>query len=164
MLVEHFNSHVRYGAAMALGIACAGSGYKVNEYRKQLTKIITEKGEDSMAKFGAIIAQVLYLKCLNLQVLICGFRKNEPEPLTHTLDNPARVVRLQLKTLAMSDSAHRYKPVKSVSQGGIIMVLDRNPEDKEDLVAQVVAGGTTTDPVAPEKEPHSTFEIDISEL
>ncbi|VDM38900.1 unnamed protein product [Toxocara canis] len=29
MLVEHFNAHVRYGAAMALGISCAGSGYKV---------------------------------------------------------------------------------------------------------------------------------------
>lgn len=29
MLAEHFNPHVRYGAAMALGISCAGSGYKV---------------------------------------------------------------------------------------------------------------------------------------
>ncbi|KAM3728462.1 26S proteasome non-ATPase regulatory subunit [Dirofilaria immitis] len=28
MLAEHFNPHVRYGAAMALGISCAGSGYK----------------------------------------------------------------------------------------------------------------------------------------
>ena len=29
LLAESYNPHVRYGAAMALGIACAGSGYKV---------------------------------------------------------------------------------------------------------------------------------------
>ncbi|VDO09230.1 unnamed protein product [Brugia timori] len=96
MLAEHFNPHVRYGAAMALGISCAGSGYKeaialldpllsakenfvrqgavialsfiliqqtdsicpkVNEFRRTLTKMITEKGEDSITKLGAILAQ-----------------------------------------------------------------------------------------------------------
>ncbi|CAI2347657.1 unnamed protein product [Caenorhabditis sp. 36 PRJEB53466] len=98
MLTEHFNGHVRYGAAMALAIACAGSGNmeaialiepmisdkegfvrkgallalalimcqqtdyscpKVNGFRKQLLKKIGEKNEDSLVKFGAIIAQGL---------------------------------------------------------------------------------------------------------
>ena len=96
MLVEHFNGHVRYGAAIALGIVCAGSGYKeaiallepllsakenfvrqgaiiamsfvmvqqtvpicpkVGDFRTTLLKMITEKGEDTITKFGAIIAQ-----------------------------------------------------------------------------------------------------------
>jgi len=29
LLSESYNPHVRFGAAMALGIACAGSGLKV---------------------------------------------------------------------------------------------------------------------------------------
>ncbi|EGT50975.1 CBN-RPN-2 protein [Caenorhabditis brenneri] len=98
MLTEHFNGHVRYGAAMALGIACAATGNmeaialiepmisdkegfvrkgallslalimcqqtdytcpKVNGFRKQLLKKVGEKNEDSLVKFGAIIAQGL---------------------------------------------------------------------------------------------------------
>lgn len=96
MLIEHFNGHIRYGAAIALAIASAGSGYKesisliepmlqakenfvrqgalialsfvliqhtastcnnVVGFRKNIMKMITEKGEDTITKFGAIIAQ-----------------------------------------------------------------------------------------------------------
>merc|ERR1739844_267005 len=96
LLSESYNPHVRYGAAMALGIACAGTGSKeaialvepmtndpvnyvrqgaliasalilvqhtevtcpkVKDFRALYAKIIAEKHEDVMAKFGAILAQ-----------------------------------------------------------------------------------------------------------
>lgn len=96
MLAESYNPHVRYGAAMALGIACAGTGLKeaialldpmtndpvnfvrqgaliasamiliqqtettcprVKDFRALYAKVIVDKHEDVMAKFGAILAQ-----------------------------------------------------------------------------------------------------------
>merc|ERR1712073_229387 len=96
LLVESYNPHVRYGAAMALGIACAGTGNKealgliepmkndptnyvrqgaliasamilvqqteqtcpkVKDFRALYAKVISDKHEDVMAKFGAILAQ-----------------------------------------------------------------------------------------------------------
>merc|ERR1712029_916215 len=96
LLIESYNPHVRYGAAMALGIACAGTGNKdalaliepmkndpvnyvrqgaliasamilvqqtevtcpkVKDFRALHGKVITDKHEDVMAKFGAILAQ-----------------------------------------------------------------------------------------------------------
>lgn len=96
LLSESYNAHVRYGAAMALGIACAGTGIKealsllepmtndpvsyvrqgaliasamiltqqnpvtcpkMKHYRELYAKVIADKHEDVMAKFGAIIAQ-----------------------------------------------------------------------------------------------------------
>ncbi len=94
LLSESYNPHVRCGAAMALGIACAGTGSKealavlepmlndavnyvrqgvliamslvcvqhtestcprVKTLRETLMKVITDKHEDVIAKFGAII-------------------------------------------------------------------------------------------------------------
>lgn len=96
LLSESYNPHVRCGAAMAIGICCAGSGSKeaisllepmlsdpinfvrqgalvssalvliqqtevlnpkVKEFRQLYSKVIADKHEDVMAKFGAIIAQ-----------------------------------------------------------------------------------------------------------
>ncbi|KAI7851623.1 armadillo-type protein [Circinella umbellata] len=96
LLAESYNPHVRYGAALALGISCAGTGYldalellepmtkdpvdfvrqgalisqamilvqqtentnsKVAGVRKLYEKIINDKHEDPMAKFGAALAQ-----------------------------------------------------------------------------------------------------------
>lgn len=96
LLSESYNPHVRYGAAMALGIACAGSGNKealallepmINdptafvrqgalissalicvqqteqscpkskEFRALYSKVISDKHDDVIAKFGAILAQ-----------------------------------------------------------------------------------------------------------
>ena len=95
LLSESYNPHVRYGATMALGIACAGTGLdeaidllepmmkdsvdfvrqgalislamilvqqnetmnsKVSSIRKQLQKIIGDRHEDAMAKFGCALA------------------------------------------------------------------------------------------------------------
>lgn len=97
LLAESYNPHVRYGAAMALGIACAGTGLreaiallepmvlldpvnfvrqgaliasamiliqqteqtcpKVSFFRQSYSQVISNKHEDVMAKFGAILAQ-----------------------------------------------------------------------------------------------------------
>jgi 26S proteasome regulatory subunit N2 len=95
LLSESYNPHVRYGATMALGIACAGTGLdeaidllepmmkdsvdfvrqgalislamilvqqnevmnpKVATIRKQLQKVIADRHEDAMAKFGCALA------------------------------------------------------------------------------------------------------------
>lgn len=95
LLSESYNPHVRYGATMALGIACAGTGLeaavdllepmmkdtvdfvrqgalislsmilvqqndamnpKVTFIRRELQKIIGDRHEDAMAKFGCALA------------------------------------------------------------------------------------------------------------
>jgi len=95
LLCESYNPHVRYAAAMALGVACAGSASleahnllqplvtdasdfvrqgaiislgllymqtapgrtdRVKDFRAQLLKIIADKHEDVMTRFGAILA------------------------------------------------------------------------------------------------------------
>lgn len=95
LLAESYNPHVRYGAAMALGISCAGTGLdeaidllepmlkdptdfvrqgalislamilvqqndamnpKVNSIRKTMLKMVGDRHEDAMCKFGCAMA------------------------------------------------------------------------------------------------------------
>lgn len=109
LLAESYNPHVRYGAAMALGIACAGTGLreaiallepmvmfdpvnfvrqgaliasamiliqqteqtcpKVTFFRQSYAQVISNKHEDVMSKFGAILAQGIKIRC----VFLCFF-------------------------------------------------------------------------------------------
>ena len=117
LLSESYNPHVRYGAAMALGIACAGTGSKeaialiepmtndpvnyvrqgalvasalvliqhtevtcpkVKEFRALYAKVVGDKHDDVMAKYGAILAQVR-------KYSLAGTFKNQPG---YKLQNP----------------------------------------------------------------------------
>jgi len=71
-----------------------------------------------------------------------------------------RVLRQQLKVLHMNDQS-RYKPLKDVNIGGIIMMLDTMKEKVEELVEPVSAGGVHADNDQ-EEEPNAPepFEYD----
>lgn len=86
-----------------------------------------------------------------------------PEPSSFNVKNPARVVRLQLKTLQVLEES-RYKPLKALNHGGIILLKDSKPGEKEDIVALVQAGGSTNAPGQANKESEvpTAFEINLT--
>uniref|UniRef100_A0A1I8HYZ4 26S proteasome non-ATPase regulatory subunit 1 n=1 Tax=Macrostomum lignano TaxID=282301 RepID=A0A1I8HYZ4_9PLAT len=68
--------------------------------------------------------------------------KPGPEPNFSLLSNPCRVMRAQQRLVTLEGG--RYQPVKSVTIGGIIMLRDRRPDEKESLVPTVKAHGPTS--------------------
>ncbi|KAL3316532.1 26S proteasome non-ATPase regulatory subunit 1 [Cichlidogyrus casuarinus] len=293
LLAESYHPHVRYGAAMAVGIACAGTAQKdaialldtmidstVNyvrqgaliaqamvlmqqnavtcpksiEFREKCLKLIADRHEDSMVKFGAILARAIIdaggcnmtislqtrtgnanmaaavgllvfqnfwfwyplanfislaftptaLVALNkdLQMPKLSFvsnakpstfafpppmpqekekkrekvatavlsitarlkkkekeakkkeEKEKPikeekipaptpvveEPRTCRLENPARVMRAQQRVLSLPDDC-RYQALKPVSQGGFVVLMDRRPEQQEEIVEELSGHG-----------------------
>merc|ERR1712203_1336450 len=60
-------------------------------------------------------------------------KKKEPEPLFEMLANPARVMKAQLKVVTLEDA--RYRPMKDLSIGGIVML---NRTDKGDKAEEIV--------------------------
>ncbi|CAC5372015.1 PSMD1 [Mytilus coruscus] len=60
-------------------------------------------------------------------------KEKEPEPTFQILTNPARVMKQQLKVINMPEGS-RYKPIKEVSSGGIILLKNCNPDEKEEII------------------------------
>lgn len=89
-------------------------------------------------------------------------KKKEPEPKFYNLTNPSRVVRAQLKTLALPESS-RYEPLKSLNHGGIILLRDNKPKDLEEIVELSTAGGANNGESSAstqlEAKPHTPFEF-----
>lgn len=84
--------------------------------------------------------------------------KAKPEPNFELLSNPARVIKPQLKLLSMPEGS-RYRPIKDITIGGIIMVTDTKSSEEEELVEPVSAGGPTAEnEEGDEPEPPEPFE------
>ncbi|KAI9584755.1 26S proteasome non-ATPase regulatory subunit 1 [Glossina fuscipes] len=81
--------------------------------------------------------------------------KKEPEPNFEILQNPARVVRQQLKVISVAEN-QTYMPLKDVTIGGIIVMQHTGKTDQE-LVEPVAAYGPKNDDLK-EPEPPEPFE------
>merc|ERR1711890_48621 len=83
--------------------------------------------------------------------------KKEPEPLFEMLSNPARVMKAQLKVINLEDG--RYKPMKGLSIGGIVL-LDNTSGEAEEIVdpMEVNKATSTADKDGEEPSPPEPFE------
>ncbi|KAL6267276.1 hypothetical protein P5V15_000350 [Pogonomyrmex californicus] len=82
--------------------------------------------------------------------------KKEPEPSFEILQNPARVLRQQLKVIQLTEGSH-YTPVKDIQIGGIVMVKYMQTDKEEELVEPVAAFGPKPEEEK-EAEPPEPFE------
>ena len=99
----------------------------------------------------------------NFCIFFRGKDKDVPESSFFNVKNPGRVVRLQLKTLQVLEDS-KYKPLKSLSHGGIILLKNSKPDEEEEIVALVPAGGSTNASGTANAEAlvPATFEISLS--
>ncbi|OBZ82826.1 26S proteasome non-ATPase regulatory subunit 1 [Choanephora cucurbitarum] len=86
-------------------------------------------------------------------------KKKKKEENFEILENMARVVPAQLKHIQFKSDS-RYSPVKQENVGGIIMLVDKKPEEEEDLLQPRVPAGDATSRAAAEEEaaPFEPFE------
>lgn len=74
----------------------------------------------------------------------CADIKEEKEPNFCLLSNPARVMRSQQRVISLPENS-RYVTLKPITQGGILMVQDRQPQEIEILVENVLGHGPMID-------------------
>ena len=83
--------------------------------------------------------------------------KPEPkEPTEEMIENPARILPQQLKVISLEDP--RYKPLKPISLGGIILLQDRQPDQPQEFLEPVVASGPQIESQGDEPPPPEPFE------
>ncbi|RNA28469.1 26S proteasome non-ATPase regulatory subunit 1 [Brachionus plicatilis] len=83
-------------------------------------------------------------------------KEKEKEPDFEILQNPARVIKPQLRVISLKNS--RYQPLKEVSSGGFIILRDTQSNQPENLVELVKAGGPVKEEEQSEPEPPEPFE------
>lgn len=89
--------------------------------------------------------------------------RKEAEPSSYQMPNPSRVVRAQLKTLALPENSP-YQPLKALANGGIILLRNSRPDEKEEIVELSAAGGATAEGSSgtnTEPQGHAPFEFVI---
>lgn len=87
--------------------------------------------------------------------------KKKKEPNFSMLDNSFRALPQQLKLLSVAGDS-RYEPMKNIQSGGIILVANKRPDETEEIVERVAAGGPKTADLAgkvesDEAEPPKAF-------
>merc|ERR1711902_385995 len=86
-------------------------------------------------------------------------KKKEAEPLFEMLANPARVMKAQLKVVTLEDA--RYRPMKDLSIGGIVMLNRTDKGDKEEEIVEpmeVNKASTGSEEEGDEPAPPEPFE------
>jgi len=132
---------------------------KDKEEAKESSASITSKASDAASSKTTTAATPAAVKVDDDATTTKKEEEKKSEPNFEILNNPARVVRPQLKVIQMVEAA-RYRPVKDVSIGGVILMLDTKSELAEELVEPVSAGGLTVAQDEQEPEPPEPFEYD----
>merc|ERR1719409_1210644 len=86
-------------------------------------------------------------------------KKKEPEPNFEMLSNPVRVMKAQLKVISLEDA--RYRPMKDLSIGGIVMLNRTDKGDKEEEIVEpmeVNKASTGSEEEGDEPAPPEPFE------